>query len=93
MVVRGGSARHVNVVAFNFSIPEAFSHLAGVPILGLALVSLGSLAASTVSIPGPLLFFFLQQERLEAISKKGFWFKIAADTRFEPEEYYSISRI
>ena len=36
---------------------------------------------------------------LEAISKKGFWFKIAADTRFEPtaqqslrkQEYSSIS--
>jgi hypothetical protein len=30
---------------------------------------------------------------LEAISKKGFWFKIAAGPRFKPEEYLSISRI
>jgi hypothetical protein len=30
---------------------------------------------------------------LEAISKKGFWFKIAAAARFKPEAYSSISRI
>jgi hypothetical protein len=31
--------------------------------------------------------------RLEAISKKGFWFKIAAAVRFKTEEYSSILRI
>jgi hypothetical protein len=30
---------------------------------------------------------------LEAISKKGFWFKIEADARIKPQEYSSISRI
>jgi len=30
---------------------------------------------------------------LEAISKKGFWFKVAAGPSFNPQEYYSISRI
>jgi hypothetical protein len=30
---------------------------------------------------------------LEAISKKGFWFKIEAAARFKPEEYFRISRI
>jgi len=30
---------------------------------------------------------------IEAISKKEFWFKIAAEPRFKPEEYWSISRI
>jgi hypothetical protein len=30
---------------------------------------------------------------LEAISKKGFWFKIAAGPSFKPEEYLSILRI
>ena len=29
----------------------------------------------------------------EAISKKGFWFKIEAGPRFKPEEYLSIWRI
>jgi hypothetical protein len=28
----------------------------------------------------------------EAISKNGFWFKIKAAARFNPEEYWSISR-
>jgi hypothetical protein len=30
---------------------------------------------------------------LEAISKKGFWFKFEAEARFKPEEYTGISRI
>jgi len=30
---------------------------------------------------------------LEAISKKGFWVKIAAAASFKPEEYTGISRI
>jgi len=30
---------------------------------------------------------------LEAISKKGFWFKIAAEPSFKPQEYIRISRI
>jgi hypothetical protein len=29
---------------------------------------------------------------IEAISKIGFWFKLAAGPRFNPEEYLSISR-
>jgi len=33
------------------------------------------------------------QNRIEAISKNGFWFKIKAGATFEPEEYSSISRI
>jgi hypothetical protein len=32
-------------------------------------------------------------ELIEAISKIGFWFKVAAAARFKPEEYYSILRI
>jgi hypothetical protein len=31
--------------------------------------------------------------KLEAISKKGFWFKIAAGPSFKPQEYICISRI
>jgi len=34
---------------------------------------------------------FLRQ-LIEAISKNGFWFKIKAAARFNPEEYWSISR-
>jgi hypothetical protein len=30
---------------------------------------------------------------LEAISKIGFWFKVAAGASFNPQEYLSISRI
>jgi len=30
---------------------------------------------------------------IEAISKNGFWFKVAADARFNPEEYSCILRI
>ncbi len=30
---------------------------------------------------------------IEAISKIGFWFKIAAGPSFKPQEYISISRI
>jgi hypothetical protein len=30
---------------------------------------------------------------IEAISKKGFWFKIATGPSVKPEEYISISRI
>jgi len=30
---------------------------------------------------------------IEAISKIGFWFNVAAGPRFEPEEYLGISRI
>ncbi len=29
---------------------------------------------------------------LEAISKNGFWFKVKADVKFNPEEYSSILR-
>jgi len=39
------------------------------------------------------LYIFFSVIILEAISKIGFWFKIEAAARFEPEEYYSISRI
>ena len=34
-----------------------------------------------------------QFDFLEAISKKGFWLKIAAGPSFKPQEYISISRI
>jgi hypothetical protein len=30
---------------------------------------------------------------LEAVSKIGFWFKVAAEPNFKPEEYSCISRI
>jgi len=30
---------------------------------------------------------------LQAISKKGFWFKIEAEAKFKPEAYSSIPRI
>jgi hypothetical protein len=33
------------------------------------------------------------ERQLQAISKKGFWFKIAAEVKFKPEAYSSILRI
>jgi hypothetical protein len=35
----------------------------------------------------------LPNEKLEAISRIGFWFKIAAGTRFTPEAYVCMSKI
>jgi hypothetical protein len=32
-------------------------------------------------------------KQLQTISKKGFWFQIAAEAKFKPEAYYSIPRI
>ena len=37
----------------------------------------------------PMLF----QSVIEAVSKIGFWFNVAAGPRFKPEEYLRISRI
>jgi hypothetical protein len=34
----------------------------------------------------------LYQKSLEAISKKGFWFKIKAGSSFNPQAYSSMSR-
>jgi len=34
-----------------------------------------------------------RKNRLEAISKKEFWFKIAAEPRLKPAAYWRISRI
>ena len=35
---------------------------------------------------------FEKEQNLEAVSKKGFWFKIEAEPSFNPQEYASISR-
>jgi len=56
------------------------------------------LPARTRSLVGQIALYAGKQtlfarKHLEAISKKGFWFKIAAGPRFKPEEYSRISRI
>ncbi len=56
-------------------------------------IMMSTTVTDVVGLSAFLGFALLIQMYLEAISKKGFWFKIAAAARFKPEEYYSISRI
>ena len=46
------------------------------------------------NLPPPMMGVpVLIQSAIEAVSKIGFWFKVAAGPCFKPEEYLSISRI